>query len=221
MNAGYIIQTRFEVLYRDHASSPTSPCCSDHPLYGLPIRGREAPRADQPWYRGTNRDPVSALSYERSQWFEENNYPLRATPATNLLAEIEDRTDRDDGYVTLREDVLRIWEALGDEQRTYEAIYAHTGDTSGIPDDVIFLGYDYGYDGSDHFSCICDCMFFPFWHGTDKEGTAFLDHYQRLNRHGLFDTVKDAQAFFDHYQSIEWTEHSGTFALIHVYEAPT
>lgn len=31
-------------------------------------------------------------------------------------------------------------------------------------------------------------MCFPRWHGTDKEGVLFGEHYERLNDYALFDS---------------------------------
>ncbi len=59
---------------------------------------------------------------------------------------------------------------------------------------------------SSHFSQLCDCLVIPRWHGTDEEGTLFLDHFRRLNRRGLFDERQEAEDFQEYYLSFDWRE---------------
>ncbi len=44
----------------------------------------------------------------------------------------------------------------------------------------------------------------------------FLEHFRRLNRHGLFDTPEAAQAFLDYYRSFDWTE-TGDYVIAEVF----
>jgi hypothetical protein len=59
-------------------------------------------------------------------------------------------------------------------------------------------------------------MCFPRWHGTDEDGTLFLEHYSRLNSHGLFDSAAHATDFLRFYTSFDWTE-TGDYSIVSVW----
>ncbi len=59
-------------------------------------------------------------------------------------------------------------------------------------------------------------MLIPRWHGTDEEGTLFLDHFSKLNRHGLFPTAQEAETFLKYYLSFDWTE-TGDYEIAEVF----
>jgi hypothetical protein len=63
-------------------------------------------------------------------------------------------------------------------------------------------------------------MMIPRWHGTDGDGTLFLDHFRRLNQHGLFESEGNAWKFFDYYCSLDWTENDRSdYVMVGVFGA--
>jgi hypothetical protein len=61
---------------------------------------------------------------------------------------------------------------------------------------------------------------FPRWHGTDPEGVLFREHFERLNRHGLFESAQEASAFLAFYLSFDWTE-TGEYEIAEVWAPVT
>jgi hypothetical protein len=221
--SGYSIQTKFEYLYRRSLENRRFEDMFPGPIYGVPLlaNGLTDPGV---CYRGIYRQPLDCLSYESARaitaavgrtWDDPHEGP---NPATVLLREIELATGREDGWVTSRDDILRVWNRLGDLQADYEVIFAREyNDNTPTPEGAAFLGCDVAYFVSNHFSCICDCMFLPVWHGTDPEGVLFRDFYDSLNENGLFGTSEMALRFLDYYLSFDWTERSDNFTSIEVH----
>jgi hypothetical protein len=220
MASGYLIPTRFDVLYAAAIQKGTyneNPAVSA-PIYGIPHQSSPSPSSTRPQYRGIDREPLSALSFENARIFTEAGTPCEATDATALLDEIEVATGREDGWVTDEQSARRVWDALGEAQSRYEVIFAKEyTDTARPPDAARFLGCDAAYFVSDHFSCICDALFLPRWHGTDPEGALFRPYFDKLNAHGLFDTNEQALDYLRYYLSFEWTERADNFTSIEVY----
>ncbi len=216
MSAGYQLATRYEVLYRGYAENDLA---IDKPIYGVPWKGDINPRPGAPRYRGVDREPLRGLTIEIARLFTEAGSPAKANPATELLYEIETRTGREDGWVTSPADIGLAWAALGDEQSDYEIIWAKEyEDTVAVPEYCRFIGCDIACFDGDQFSCICDALFFPRWHGTDLEGVLFKEYYDLLNSHVLLDSNELALQYLDYYLSFDWTEHIGNFTSIEVYE---
>jgi hypothetical protein len=89
----------------------------------------------------------------------------------------------------------------------YEIIWAKIADRPHRPPSTFQrLGFEPTYFTSDHFSAVCDCMCFPRWHGTDREGELFRPYSDRLNANGLFDDASSAAEFLAYYLSVDWTE---------------
>ena len=193
ITSGFLVVMRFDALYETYA-----------PRY-KGRRGRYAiPRTDLPpsessiKYRGLDRDALDANDVK----------PLRL--ADLFLADLENSGQCVDGFLFSDDDVKAVLSWLGDDLPRYEVVWARRGGASDDPPaDFESLGFEPTYFISDHFSASCDCMLFPRWHGTDDEGVLFLEHFRRLNAHGLFQTPGDAQAFLDQYLSVDWTEHAG------------
>jgi hypothetical protein len=217
MASGYLIVTRFEVLY-DAALRSGRYDQLPHPIYGVPHRSSPVPQPGRPRYRGIDRQPLEALSADEARDIAAAGTPCEATPATVLLATIEAATARKDGWLTTPDDVLRVWAALGGERARREVIFAreHFDDTP-PPAHAEYLGADTAHFVVDHFSCICDALFIPRWHGTDEEGVLFRAHFDKLNRNGLFDTNADALDYLQYYLSFDWTERDENFTSIEVY----
>ena len=220
MSAGYLIATRFDVLYDAALRSGKydDNQKTNQPIYGLPHKSRPVLPPDMPQYRGTYRKPLWALSFENARRFTELDTPCEANEATAMLDEIESATGREDGWVTVEDEILRVWNALGDDQPRYEIIFGNEwGDAAKPPPGAQFLGCDSAYFAGNHFSCICDAMFLPQWHGTDPEGVLFKEHFRKLNRNGLFNTNAEALDFLRYYLSFDWTEHDDNLTSIEVY----
>src|ERR1043166_3259484 len=67
MASGYLIATRFELLYDAALRSgryDNNPNRTE-PIYGVPHKSRAILPPNFPRYRGINRDPLRALSYEQ------------------------------------------------------------------------------------------------------------------------------------------------------------
>ena len=77
------------------------------------------------------------------------------------------------------------------------------------------MGYEPAMFGGDWFSALSDCMCFPIWHGTDKEGELFMKYHDNLNQYALFDTPEMAGEFLDYYLSFDWTER-GSYVIFEV-----
>ncbi len=59
-------------------------------------------------------------------------------------------------------------------------------------------------------------MLFPRWHGTDPEGVLFLEHFRKLNAHGLFETAEAAGEFLEYYVSFPQSEQ-GDYVIAEIF----
>ncbi len=220
MASGYLIVTQFDVIYDAALRSGVyddNPKTSE-PIYGIPHRLRPILREEATRYRGIDREPLSAVSNELAQAIRESGTPCVANDATILFDEIETTTGREDGWLTEREDVQKVWKALGNDRSKYEVIFGREfDDVASIPEGAEYLGLDTAYFVMDHFSCICDALFIPRWHGTDPEGTLFHNHFVKLNRNGLFNRNEEALEYLRYYLSFDWTERHEAFTAVEVY----
>ena len=220
MASGYLIATRFDVLYGAALEADLhndNPAVST-PIYGIPHKSLPSPNGPRPRYQGIDREPLSAISFEDARRIAEGGTPCEATEATALLDEIELATGRTDGWVTDGQSIRKVWAALGKYQTNYEVVFGKEyKDTTHPPKDAEFLGCDAAYFPGDCFSCICDALFFPRWHGTDAEGTLFRPHFDKLNQNGLFDSNEAALDYLRYYLSFDWTERADNFTSIEVY----
>ncbi|HSB71285.1 MAG TPA: hypothetical protein VLT62_18310 [Candidatus Methylomirabilis sp.] len=223
MASGYLIVTRFEALYDaglrsgryDRNPKTTAP------IYGIPHKSRPLPPEGVPRYRGIDRQPLQALTCDQARLFTEAGTPSEANPAAVVLDAVECLTGREDGWVSSLEDITRVWNALAAEQDRYEVIFGRElQDSMEPPPGAQLLGSDAAYFHCDHFSCICDALFFPRWHGTDPDGTLFREYFARLNPNGLFETNQGALEYLRYYLSFDWTERDDDFTSIEVYALP-
>jgi len=219
MNCGYLLATRYETLYQRaleshrYGNNPTGKS-----IYGIPSPCHLTSPKHRPIYRGIDREPLLALTYCEAHLFTDAGTPCKANAATNLLSEVEGRTARNDGWVTSLQDITEVWKALGSEQSGYEIIFAKEfSNAIPVPDGCNFLGCDAAYFVADHFSCICDALFFPKWHGTDSEGVLFKKYFDLLNLNGLFAINELALEYLNYYVSFDWTERDDNFTSIEVY----
>ena len=218
MSAGYCIFKKFETHYREAIENKTyevnSSCIR---FYGIPITTNPAIPPGIPRYRGIDRDAVEPISFDDWEMFKGSGRPVLYNDATQFLSEVEEQTGRDDNWVTLIDDILRAWDLM-DNKEDYEIIFAREdGDETPTHSECRFLGWDPADLGGDNFSCICDALFLPKWHGTDKDGTLFREYFDSLNANGLFDSREQAYGYLKYYLSFDWTERSDTFTAIEVF----
>jgi hypothetical protein len=71
----------------------------------------------------------------------------------------------------------------------------------------LFLGFDIGYWGGDHFSIISDTVIAPQWHPADpKDFNELSKYFDKLNSCLLFDNEEDAIEFRKYYKGKDWAE---------------
>jgi hypothetical protein len=221
MSTGYLIATRYQVLYEQALASHRYDAAAHHrPIYGVPSSEHPTPPAGAPRYRGIDRNSLAPLSFHDARLFAEAwpSSGIVATEATDLLAAIQRRAGRLDDWISTVEDAVAVWGRLGSDMWRYELIFGKEfDDPATVPSFCTLLGYDVAAFGGDNFSCICDALFFPRWHGTDADGLLFADYYASLNANGLFDSNVIALSYRDYYLSFDWTEHGVNFTSIAVY----
>jgi len=238
MASGFLIVKKFEVLYKAalerealyEEARRRGEYDKDHlprlPIYGIYHPDRDLNDRSTRRYHGIDREPLDGLSFDFVQSIKKEDpyWPGEATAASDLLDSIEIVSGREDGWVTELNDIKEVWAAVGADQDQYEVIFAkqYDDDTS-APLGAEFLGADTAYFVSDHFSCICDALFFPRWHGCDEEGVLFREHFDKLNLNGLFNSNDDALEYLRYYLSFDWTERatSDPFTSIEVYAVPS
>jgi hypothetical protein len=198
IEAGYLIVKTFERLYCDYA--PRYKLTKD--FYGLPRIDR-TPKSFPIQYRGLDREALGPYT---------NSDDL----AEIRMAELEKTGECEDGFL-FTDETLRDVLSLAQSPFDYEVIWAKIASSPiQAPAGFVSVGFDPTYFDSDHFSASCDCMLIPRWHGTDKEGTRFLEYFCQLNRFGLFSSPDASQAFLDFYLSLDWTE-TGEYATAEVF----
>jgi hypothetical protein len=200
----FLIVKKFEVLYREFAAKPHF----TWPFYALPLHGTDASRVSIR-YRGLDRDSLSAY------------YQKPALAAEIRMYELEKLDRCDNAFIFSETDLDEIFAWIEEEcPGVYEPVWARVcGSSSRPPLVAIKLGCEPSYFPGGYFSTICDCMCFPRWHGTDKEGTAFLDFFKQLNEYGLFVDPTIAENFLKHYLSFDWTER-GDYTITEVWRLP-
>lgn len=204
----YLLVKRHEALYREYAAELGS---STWTVYAVPVLGTEPP-ADGVRYRGLDREPLWGLAPRKY-----GNAPAQSA-AEIRMGELETER-RTAGASIFSHDDMREVLRWAEEERpgVYEPVWARVqGTDAAPPEGYAKRGYEPNYFPQEWFSPIADCMFFPRWHGTDDEGTLFLDHFKRLNAYGLFDTSEAATGFLDYYLSFDWTE-TGEYSITEVW----
>ena len=198
IEAGYLIVKTFSRLYRDYA--PRYKLTRD--FYALPRIDR-GPTSLSIQYRGLDRDALDPYT---------NSDDL----AEIRMAELEKIGGCEDGFL-FSDETLRDVLSLAQSPLDCEVIWTNVASSRiQAPAGFVSAGFDPTYFEGDHFSASCDCMLIPRWHGTDKNGTQFLEYFRQLNRFGLFSSPDAAQAFLDFYLSLDWTE-TGEYAIAEVF----
>jgi hypothetical protein len=214
---GFLIVTRFEVLYRDYCDRIEKIAreqwgFTDKLIYSVP-QERLPSNEVRKKYRGIDRVPLIAWP---SREFPDETWMGREEPeASQALADLETANRVNDGFIFSVVDARRIYSLLRNPD-WWELIWAGNSevctDRSGVG---LTLGFEPTYFVGDRFSAVCDCMCFPRWHGTDLEGTLFAEYYERLNEHALFSSRAEAQQFLDYYRSFDWTE-TGDYVIAEI-----
>lgn len=198
VEAGYLIVKTFPKLYQDYVQRYEL----SKPFYALP-RIDLGPDDYEIQYHGIDRDVLDA--YTNS----DNLAEIR-------MSELEKVNKCEDGFLFTQADVNEVMSYIADP-KTYEIIWTRIAKSNHKPPNgYISIGFEPSYFIGDHFSASCDCMLIPRWHGTDKEGTLFKDYFDKLNRHGLFETPDIAKSFLDFYLSFDWTE-TGEYEIAEVF----
>ena len=213
---GYLIVETFEHLW----DAFRKPWDGDGYFYGIPKKGVPASGAPKR-YRGIDREPLDPYSDKTVETFGDLVAPRREAAAQRTLAVLEDEGRVRMNFIQKLEDAEGVFAAIENPQR-FELIWAkdYLGDEDRGDErpagDARLLGFEPSYLRPDHFSAIADCLFFPRWHGTDREGTAFREYFDSLNEDGLFGTAAEALAYIEYYRSFDWTERA-TWILTEVW----
>lgn len=189
IKAGYLVVKTFQKMYHDYVIryNLTRDC------YAIP-RIDKNPEQYIIQYRGLDRDALDGSVYSDIL-------------AEVRLTELFDSGRSVDGFLSNYDDALDVYSYL-ENKEDYEIIWTRINQSlSVLPKHFIAAGFEPTYFGADHFAPQCDCMLFPRWHGTDEEGLLFQEYFRKLNRYGLFESVKDVEYFLKYYLSFDWTEH--------------
>jgi hypothetical protein len=216
-HGGFLIVTRFEVLYRDYCDRIEKVVrenwsFTDKLIYSVPQEGLPSSEVRKQ-YRGIDRVPLIAWP---SREFPDETWMGREEPeASQALEDLETANRADNGFIFSVLDARRVYSLLRNPD-WWELIWAGNSEVRMDKNGVgLTLGFEPTWFVGDRFSAVCDCMCFPKWHGTDKEGVLFAEHYERLNDYALFNSRDEAQAFLDFYRSFDWTE-TGDYVIAEI-----
>jgi hypothetical protein len=200
--AGYLVVRTFEYCYLTY-NRPSPPNVK---VYGIPRTG-VPPSQAQKKYRGVHRDPLLSVPEHLSSEFS-----LVEPEAQFRLEVLESKGEAHDSYIAGLEAAASVRRLLN-KPELWELISVTvvTG-TSGLSPVGDPLGYDVAYYGGDHYSALANSMFFPSWWGTDEEGKLYLEFYELLNAHGLFERPEDARHFLEFY--LKTTSDTGEYLEI-------
>jgi hypothetical protein len=203
-DSGFLIVKTFERQYRDWLSKWVKRLDLIPDIYSLPRPDRQ-PSGYNIKYRGMDRDELSAD-------------PPYDTLAKLRVDELIDERRSADGLLFGETEASDLFAYLDDNDKLdYEIIWARVADSLIVPPSGYqSVGFEPTFFLGDHFAPQCDCMLFPRWHGTDDEGTLFLEHYLKLNNYGLFESIQDAKNFLEFYLSFDWTE-TGEYVIAEVF----
>ena len=149
--------------------------------------------------------------------------PYKETPRKGYFG-IGNSPEADVGWwdyedtIQSEQEAVEIRKELYSEESCDVVWFRVHGSVAAIPEGFELCGYDITFapeiEGA--YSIINDCMFICTWHGCDEEGTAFIDYFNVLNTHGLFDDTDTALAYMRHYLSFDWSER-GEYCICEIY----
>jgi hypothetical protein len=201
IESGFLIVKTFPALYKELVGRYGL----RRDVYGLPRIDRD-PQDCKIRYHGMDRDTL---------WPFDDGDLL----AEIRMAELQEEGKCDEtGFLYDPWDVQDVLDFLDEKQVNYEVIWTKIASSFSVPpNNYISIGYEPSiFDSVEHCSASCDCMLFPRYHGTDEEGTLFLEHFQKLNVYGVYNSPDEAAAFLEYYLSFDWTER-GEFEIAEVY----
>jgi hypothetical protein len=203
-DSGFLVVKTYKRQYRDWLVDWVTKPDLIPDIYALPRPDRQ-PGDYNLKYRGMDRDEISIDHKHR-------------TLASLRVEDLIEEGKAADGIFTNQSDALDLVTYLDEGDRLdYEIIWAKVADSPIVPPTGYrTVGFEATYFLGDHFSAQCDCMLFPRWHGTDDEGTLFLEHFHKLNSYGMFDSIQDARNFLEYYRSFDWTE-IGEYVIAEVF----
>jgi hypothetical protein len=201
IKSGFLIVKTYQTICSEYAKKYDL----KRDFYGLPRIDR-SPTEQRMQYRGLDRDALDA--YKDS----DNLAEIR-------MEELEKIGKCDDGILLDIAIAREVWELLQEKKDEYEIVWTRIAGTDiDPPNGFESIGFEPSYFIGDHFSASSDCMIIPRWHGTDDEGTVFSEHFEKLNRYGLFEKPEQAKTFLDYYLSFDWTE-TGKYEIAEVFIA--
>jgi len=198
--------TRFEKVFRDYWD------LSDELIYSVPQRTLP-PTQVRKKYRGIDRMPL--VSWPAREFPDETWMGREEPEASQAYYDLDTSNRAQDDFILSLVDARHIYSLLRNRER-WEIIWAGNSeldlDRNGVG---ATIGFEPTWFSGDRFSAVCDCMCFPKWHGTDKKGVLFANHYERLNGHALFNSRDDAKEFLKYYLSFDWTE-TGDYVIAEI-----
>lgn len=198
IGAGYLIVKTYPKLFNEFKMQLNL----THDLYAFPRIDKD-PEQNSIQYRGLDRDALTENEYSNNLAEIRLDELEKINKCYHGLIEQFEYAQDAFNYLENKDSYEIIWARIADQTRT-----PHPGFTP--------IGFEPSYFVGDHFAAQCDCMLFPRWHGTDKEGTLFLEHFNKLNHYGLFNSPQEAQSFLDYYLSFDWTE-TGDYFIAEVF----
>jgi hypothetical protein len=125
-------------------------------------------------YRGIDRDCLTP--------YKDSNRNFAEIRMEELFPDEEKSVDDFANEDFIPENYINeIYSWLGQDASKFETIFVKKTDIMcEIPEHYLSIGFEPSYFYADHFSASCDCMLFPRWHGTDKEGLLFLKYFEKF-----------------------------------------
>ncbi len=151
-------------------------------------------------------DQVPLIPWPSRQFSDETWMGREEQEASQKLEDLDIANRAQDGFILSLADAHRVYSLLRNPER-WGIIWA--GNSDAIADRTgvgTTIGFEPTWFTGDHFSALSDCMCFPRWHGTDREGKLFADYYELLNEHALFNLCDETQQFLEFYFSFDWRE---------------
>ena len=196
MDYGYLIVKTFDCLYNEYKNK----YMLKSNVYGIPRIDIDASNYNIK-YRGIDRDCLGPNDINPLNLAE-----VRIKELKNSEYDYENMDFIEEKYLA------DVFSWLEKDIAKYEVIFVRKNKCKcPIPENYKSIGFEPSYFVSDHFSASCDCMLFPRWHGTDKEGVLFIPYFKKLNKYGLFNTSEEADNFLEYYLSLDWTETGDYF----------
>ncbi|MGD8888978.1 MAG: hypothetical protein PVF53_11220 [Desulfobacterales bacterium] len=212
IKSSFRIVKKFDTIYEENASHYDL----KEDFYGIPRIDKD-PDDFNIKYSGTDRDPVFIPKYTFiGKLFRKIfSKPMNNIRARNFYSKLEKKQEAFLHDIYRLNDAINLLDLLEEKER-YEIIWVKINDSSiKTPRGFISMGFEPTWFPG-QFSALCDCMFIQKWHGTDPDGSLFLDYYKKLNEYGLFKNENECSDFTKYYESFEWTER-GPYQITEIF----